>query len=82
MDAYQLPDAKGYTSLVRHLLGVSEESRQKYRDEILSTSITDFKAFADALDKVKESGTVAILGAAEAINSANENGWLSISKVL
>ncbi len=82
VDAYQLPDAKGYTSLVRHLLGVSEESRQKYRDEILSTSITDFKAFADALDKVKESGTVAILGAAEAINSANENGWLSISKVL
>lgn len=82
VDGYQLPDAKGYTSLMRYLLGVTEESRQKYRDEILSTEVSDFRAFAEAMDKVKEAGTVAILGSAEAVNGANEDGWLTVSKVL
>ena len=39
LDFYQLPDAKGYTSLVRELSGVSDESRQTLREEILSTSV-------------------------------------------
>jgi Zn-dependent M16 (insulinase) family peptidase len=82
VDAYQLPDAKGYTSLMRHLLGVTDESRQKYRDEILTTKVSDFQAFAGALDKVKDAGTVAILGSAEDVNNANEDGWLTVSKVL
>ncbi|XP_021282018.1 presequence protease 2, chloroplastic/mitochondrial-like isoform X3 [Herrania umbratica] len=37
VDAYQLPDAKGYSSLVRYLLGITEEERQRRREEILST---------------------------------------------
>ncbi len=82
VDAYQLPDAKGYTSLMRHLLDVTDESRQKYREEILTTKVSDFQAFAGALDKVKDGGTVAILGSAEAVNNANEDGWLTVSKVL
>lgn len=28
MDAYQLPDAKGYTAFLRHVLGVQDEERQ------------------------------------------------------
>ncbi len=28
MDAYQLPDAKGYTAFLRHVLGVKDEERQ------------------------------------------------------
>jgi Zn-dependent M16 (insulinase) family peptidase len=43
IDAYQLPDAKGYSALVRHLLGVTDEERQIRRDQILSTSNQDFK---------------------------------------
>ena len=43
IDAYQLPDAKGYSALVRHLLGVSDEERQQRRDQILATSNKDFK---------------------------------------
>jgi len=43
IDAYQLPDAKGYTSLMRHLLKVSDEERQERREQILSTSQKDFR---------------------------------------
>ncbi|KAK9078556.1 hypothetical protein SSX86_002613 [Deinandra increscens subsp. villosa] len=39
LDSYQLPDAKGYTSLLRYLSGVSEEERQARREEVLSTRI-------------------------------------------
>ena len=49
MDAYQLPDAKGYTSMVRYLLGKSDESRQQTRDEMLATSVDDLRTFADVL---------------------------------
>ncbi|CAN8275206.1 unnamed protein product [Cochlearia groenlandica] len=46
VDSYQLPDAKGYSSLMRHLLGVTGEERQRKREEILTTSLKDFKDFA------------------------------------
>jgi Zn-dependent M16 (insulinase) family peptidase len=84
LDAYQLPDAKGYTSMVRFLTGDTDEARQRRRDEILSTTVADFKAFAEVLERVNEGGQVAILGAQEAIDAANEaiGDWLSVEKVL
>lgn len=84
IDAYQLPDAKGYTSMVRYLLGESDESRQQLRDEVLSTTTDDFRAFADILARIKESGLVVVMGSPEAITAANEagGGWLNITKVM
>jgi Zn-dependent M16 (insulinase) family peptidase len=83
LDAYQLPDAKGFTSMQRYLLGISDEERQKYRDEVLSTSEADFRAFADVLHEVNKSGQVVVLGSAEAINAANEEQpWLHVSQVM
>jgi len=72
MDAYQLPDAKGFTSLSRHLTGYSDEVRQRIRDEVLAATQADFRTFADALELVKENGKVAVLGSPDAINAANE----------
>ncbi|QHO34396.1 Presequence protease 1/mitochondrial [Arachis hypogaea] len=37
VDSYQLPDAKGYSSMLRYLLGITEEERQRRREEILAT---------------------------------------------
>ncbi len=81
-DAYQLPDAKGYTSMIRHLVGVTEESRQQYRDEILSTTQKEFKAIAEILDGMKENGQVVVMGSPESIESINESNWLDVRKVL
>ena len=83
LDAYQLPDAKGFTSMVRHLLGKSDEERQQYRDQVLGTTVADFKAFADVLDEVNRVGHVVVMGSPDAIAAANEpDAWLEVLPVL
>ncbi|MBA3534958.1 MAG: insulinase family protein, partial [Ardenticatenales bacterium] len=84
LDMYMLPDAKGYVSLDRYLARESDESRQKLREEVLSTSTADFRAFADELDKIKDAAVLAVLGGQPAIEEANEalGGKLTITKVL
>jgi presequence protease len=70
VDAYQLPDAKGYTALLRYLLGISDEERQQRRDELLNTTPADFHAFAESLEQVKNHGEVVVLGSSEAIQAS------------
>lgn len=84
VDGYQLPDAKGYTSMVRYLLGVTDEERQKLRDELLATSPADFHAFADALDAARADNAVIVLGSAEAVQNSqlNRSGGLEVQKIL
>jgi Zn-dependent M16 (insulinase) family peptidase len=80
MDSYQLPDAKGYTSMIRHLSGETDEFRQKIREQVLSTNGEDFIAFGEALDKVVQSQAVTVIGAQSAIENANVG--LKVTKVL
>jgi len=71
LDAYQLPDAKGYTSMLRYLAGDSDESRQQRRDEIFATSLDDFHRFGEVLEQAFSAGRVVVLGSQEAIQAAN-----------
>ena len=48
IDTYRLPDAKGFASMQRHLIGDTDEARQRMRDEILSTTAADIRDFAEA----------------------------------
>jgi Zn-dependent M16 (insulinase) family peptidase len=80
LDAYQLPDAKGYTSMLRYLTKRTDELRQEIRDEVLSTNGEDFIAFGEVLEKVAQSDAVAVLGSQNAIESANIG--LDVTKVL
>ncbi|HDG98316.1 MAG TPA: hypothetical protein ENG73_09145 [Desulfobacterales bacterium] len=84
MDAPLLPDAKGYTSMLRYLTGDTDEVRQQVRDQVLSTSPEDFKVFAQALSLFKEKGIIKVMGPSAAINQANQKhpGWLTPVKVL
>jgi presequence protease len=85
LDAYQLPDAKGYTSMVRYLLNETDERRQQFRDEVLGATVADFRAFADVLDEVRRHGRVVVMGSKDVLDKANVaqgNGWLSIQQVL
>jgi Zn-dependent M16 (insulinase) family peptidase len=84
LDAYLLPDAKGYTSLLRYLSGKSDEHRQKIRDQVLGTTQADFKRAADILDEVTRHGRVVVMGSQKAIEQANQSppGWLRLYKVL
>ncbi len=84
MDGYKLPDAKGYTSMVRYLSGESDEDRQRMREEILGTTASDYKAFAEVLDTVKNNGLIKVLGSQSAIQDtmAKRPDWLNVVKVL
>jgi len=84
LDSHMLPDAKGNASMVRFLIGDTEEERQQMRDEVLGTVAADFKAFAQILEQVKEDGIVKVLGSPDAINEVinDRPGWLDVTEVL
>jgi Zn-dependent M16 (insulinase) family peptidase len=84
LDAYQLPDAKGWSSLTRYLTGYSDEKRQKLRDEVLNTTVKKFKSFGETLAELAQHGEIVVLGSAEAIEKANKEraGLLEVKKVL
>lgn len=85
LDAYQLPDSKGYTALVRHLLKVTDEERQQRRDEVLSTTLASFHEHADVLTAVagEAANVVAVCSPkdAEAAN-AKQADFLHIEKTM
>lgn len=84
LDAYQLPDAKGWLSLTRHLIGYTDAQRQQFRDEVLGTTARDYKAFGEVLAEMAKHGEIVVLGSADAIQKANqERGeFLEVKKVL
>ncbi|HZW03874.1 MAG TPA: peptidase M16, partial [Anaerolineaceae bacterium] len=85
LDSYQLPDAKGYTAMVRYLVGISDEERQRLRDQVLATTGEDFRALGETLAQAlaKES-VIVVLGSANAVQSANPllDNRLAIRKLL
>ncbi len=84
VDEYLLPDAKGYVSLQRYLIRSTEETRQRMRDEILSTTGDHFRAFAEVLGEVKKAGLIKVLGSRKAVEQvlADRPGWVSLTQVL
>lgn len=84
LDPHLLPDAKGYTSMVRYFTGYTDEMRQQYRDEVLGTTARQFNEFADAVAAIADRGHVVVMGGAEAVAKANEErgGFLKVRKVL
>jgi Zn-dependent M16 (insulinase) family peptidase len=70
IDAYRLPDARGYASMVRYLTGETDEWRQQFREELLGTTPQHIRDFADAMDAVREHGSVVVVGSQEAMEKA------------
>ncbi|MDO9087104.1 MAG: insulinase family protein [Anaerolineaceae bacterium] len=73
LDAYQLPDAKGFSAMVRFLLEITDEDRQKFRDELLATSFLDFRNFALILEKLNNQASIVVLGSQEAIDKTRQD---------
>ncbi|MFZ2488475.1 MAG: insulinase family protein [Anaerolineae bacterium] len=71
LDSYQLPDAKGFTSLLRVLNGDNDALRQRLRDEVLAATVDDVRGLAELLDRVAAQGNVVVLGAEQTLQAAN-----------
>jgi hypothetical protein len=54
------------------------------RDEVLGTTLEDFKQFGEVLEELADVGQVVVAGGADAIARANEerDNFLRITKVL
>jgi Zn-dependent M16 (insulinase) family peptidase len=79
LDSYQLPDAKGYSSCLRHLLDYTDAERQQLRDEVLATTQEHFNAFGKELNQAFKHSAVSVLCSPE---SAAEAGLQTTTKVL
>ncbi|KAG9155235.1 hypothetical protein Leryth_023268 [Lithospermum erythrorhizon] len=75
---------KGYSSLMRYLLGVTDEEREIRREEILSTRLKDFKEFADFLEIVKDKGVVVAVASPDDVAAANKerSDYFEVKKAL
>ncbi len=84
IDSYMLPDMKGYISMLRDFTGETDEIRQKSREQILATTVKDFRAFAEVLGGVNRDGIVKVLGSQTAIEAAlaERPGWLNTFRLL
>jgi presequence protease len=83
LDSYQLPDAKGYTSMQRYLTGETDELRQRRRDELLAATPEDFQRFGEALERLREQGRVVVVGSLGALEAANAErpAWLHVTSL-
>jgi len=79
MDAYLLPDAKGFTSLMRYLVHDTDALRQIRREQVLGTTVADFRALAPVLDRLSEAGIVVVVASPEAARAANDDGHLELT---
>ncbi|MGE4290919.1 MAG: insulinase family protein [Desulfovibrio sp.] len=70
MDSYMLPDAKGFTSMIRHLSGITDAWRHQVRSDILATTSGDFRHFAEAARLVAEHGRAVVLGSPDAVRES------------
>ena len=85
VDPYQLPSAKGFTSLTRYLIDQTEIDRQQLRDELFAATTADFRNFADVMDGVRDRGQIVVMGAEEALSEVNRTrggDWLALSKIM
>jgi len=84
MDAYQLPDAKGYSSMLRYLTGDDDYKRQKRRDQIFATTLREFHAFGEVLDRMVNEAQVVVLGSEDSIGQLRsaQDGLVDVVKVL
>src|SRR5262249_24455470 len=84
VDTYRLPDAKGFASIHRYLIRAPDAARQRMREEILSTTMADIRAFGDAIAQLAAKGRIVVLGSEQAIEAANAErpGLLSVARVM
>ena len=79
-----MPDAQGYTSLMRYLRGVSDDELQRIREEVLATDIAHFREFAEALATLQASSRVVVVGPDSALGQleGDVRGSAVVTRVL
>jgi hypothetical protein len=68
------PGGRGYTALMRNFSGITDDMRQKFRDEIIAATPQQFKnTLADYFSRETKSASVAVYSALEKLIEANKH---------
>lgn len=73
LDRPMQAEQKGFASLQQFLAGESAEDRQARRDELLQTSLADFREFGDRLAALSREASVTVIGSKAALDKANDD---------
>lgn len=79
LDSHLLPDANALTSTKRYLIGYTDEQRQQFRDQVLSTNQSHFNQFGELLTRAFATPRLAVLCDHE---SAKKAGLKTFTEVL
>ncbi|HWS23821.1 MAG TPA: insulinase family protein [Anaerolineales bacterium] len=84
LDAYQLPDAKGWSKMTRMLVGYPEEERQRIRDEVFTTTSSRINQFGVLLEQLSMTSEQVILGSGKSFEgvSAIKGNEIIIKNIL
>ncbi len=81
LDAYLLPEAKGYSAFARSLSRDNDELRRQLRDEVLGTNAGHLKKLGEVMSEAMPKAAVAGLGGSALEEMAGKEGW-EINRVL
>lgn len=65
-------EARLQTAVIRHMAGTTAESLQRRRDELLSSTVDDIRAYAPMLRLMKNSPYICVIGNGESINNEGD----------
>lgn len=65
---------KGWTGFTRQYNGWTDDLQQKYRTELLNTSLKDIRAYGEMLDQAAKEGVVVVLGSKDKLEEYNKAG--------
>ncbi|WP_027185458.1 insulinase family protein [Desulfovibrio inopinatus] len=81
LDAYKLPDAKGFSGMIRSLVGDTDEDRQRMREEMFAVTQEDFRAFGTVLRQAMAEADTVIVGAKDVLENTKHVA-LSLTDVM
>jgi Zn-dependent M16 (insulinase) family peptidase len=78
-DTPRTPATRGYTDMMRYLVGETDDNRQAYRDEVLSTTEVDFRRFGEMLNTIDL--TAVVVGGQGSLDTMKEDRNWSVKRV-
>ena len=70
LDGHQLPDARGFGAMARHLSGDDDDYRQQIRNQALAVENAHFARLGQAIMAMSDHWRVVVLGGESAIRGA------------
>lgn len=82
LDGYTEPIMRGYNSAVRYMTGLDDDRRQTLKDELLATTVDNFREFGTIVaESFSKDAPICIIGNEEKINEVKEIYKLEVSTV-